>query len=69
MLSQSTYILHFPAGNRDGSAVWETLQLNVIYLPLLRMAMATLNPFPIPPSTFSTGMGVFSKYTSAVLEH
>ena len=31
------------------------------YLPLLRMAMATLNPSPTPPSTFSTGIGVFSK--------
>jgi hypothetical protein len=31
--------------------------------------MATLKPSPTPPRTFSAGTGVFSKYTSAVLEH
>lgn len=31
--------------------------------------MATLKPPPTSPSTFSTGILTFSKYTSAVLEH
>ena len=33
------------------------------YLPLLRICMATLKPSPGWLSTFSTGIGVFSKYT------
>mmetsp|Transcript_53444 Transcript_53444/g.134320 ORF Transcript_53444/g.134320 Transcript_53444/m.134320 type:complete len:209 (-) Transcript_53444:464-1090(-) len=37
-------------------------------LPLFRICIATLNPPPTSPSTFSTGIFTFSKNTSAVLD-
>lgn len=37
--------------------------------PLFKICIATLNPSPTSPMTFSTGILQSSKYTSAVFEH
>ena len=37
-------------------------------LPLFRISIATLKPFPTPPNTFSTGMWTLSKNTCAVFD-